>query len=209
MHITFTEPRPRNYRREHGRRYSNVLTAGMNTKRIEYADHSATLSRDKSGKISPNSTHEGGMDLKSSGESLLKATVSSSNANNSEDISNSSASPMRYQVHPSDADLTGDENPSMCYKAFIFIDYMGLCWFIIYYNFIYYNFKINNYFNFFPDSLRHPQLNISVTMLSRNEALLHWWPEDILTDKDFEVVFMPEHARFVHILLHHKGKSIG
>ena len=41
------------------------------------------------------------------------------------------------------------------------------------------------------------KLNITITVLKKDEALLHWWPKDALIDKDFEVVFMPEHARCV------------
>ena len=42
---------------------------------------------------------------------------------------------------------------------------------------------------------RYKNLNITITVLTKDEALLHWWPKDALVDKDFEVVFMPEHAR--------------
>ena len=41
----------------------------------------------------------------------------------------------------------------------------------------------------------HQKLNITITVLTKDEALMHWWPKDALIDKDFEVVFMPEHAR--------------
>ena len=57
-------------------------------------------------------------------------------------------------------------------------------------------------FNFFTglfvynnDAANRQKLNISITVLTKEEALLHWWPKDALIDKDFEVVFMPEHAR--------------
>ena len=88
MHINFTEPHPRNYRRKYDNSYDDILTNGINTKR--------------NGKT--------GVELNSSGGALFNATASS-NGNGSEDISHSSTSQMRYQILPSDADLSDNEYP--------------------------------------------------------------------------------------------------
>lgn len=59
------------------------------------------------------------------------------------------------------------------------------------------NLHLLEFLHFSTDIHRHryKKLNITITVLTKDEAVLHWWPKDALVDKDFEVVFMPEHAR--------------
>lgn len=40
------------------------------------------------------------------------------------------------------------------------------------------------------------KFNISVAMLTTREALIQWWPSDYLVNKDVEITFTPENARW-------------